>query len=392
MNLVLVLALFAAPTPQDVIDSVEKDAAALQDSDGMRYLSLHDIEDKENVAKIVSFTLNSLSSRQRITAPKLSDDKLFIRFNLYDYGFTKAGYDILGKNKTFKSEKLNKILGCENPILRADDFIIKSLAAGNYYRLLGVKNLSEFKDRIGADDKGLTTQAAVASGGKVAFNTQQVRRSATLSGYIWEVRDIKDRKKDFLRELLSEEYDTVQLVATNPNGLLAYYAASAKGEPHESLDADIAIDASKTVSDYTVRIARNCIFCHAAEGVIPFKDSVRELIGNQGVKLQAANKELEQKLRDLFSTELPFKRDADTYQEALTKATGMKPADFQKAFKDFYQNYYGELTLKQVAVRFGQTEEEFKNFCKNSADVTLIRLLLDGKISRARFDALIEGN
>lgn len=389
MNLVLALALLAVPTPQDVVDSVEKDVATLQDSDGMRYLSLHDIEDKENVAKIVSFTLNSLSSRQRITVPKLSNDKLFIRFNLYDYGFTKAGYDVLGKNKTFKSDKLNKILGCENPILRADDFIIKSLAAGNYYRLLGVKNLSEFKDRVGADEKGLTAQAAVVNGGKVAFNTQQVRRSATLSGYIWEVRDIKDRKKDFLKDLLSEEYDTVQVIASNPNGLLAYFAADGKGNPQEQLDADVAIDASKTVSDYTVRVARNCIFCHAAEGVISFKDTVRELIGNKGVKLQAVNKDTEQKLQDLFATELPFKRDAEAYQEALAKATGMKPADFQKAFRSFYEHYYGELTLKQVAARFGQTEEEFKNFCKNSSDVSLIRLFLDGKISRERFEVLI---
>jgi hypothetical protein len=381
MNALLILSLALSATPQDVVSLAEKDGQTIA---GTRYLSLHDIdeENREDYKSVVSFILNSLSKEEVITVPDFVDDeKLLIRFNIENYKIAKSGYDSLGVDKQLVSNKLNKILQCENPILRVEHFIVKALSAQSYYKLLGVKTLEEFRRRAGFNPKVLGEHGVVLDS-MVCVNSQQIRRSPTLTGYIWEARVTK---QDYLKNLLSEEFDSIQVLASGNNGLLLYFAADSKGELQESLDCKLTMDNSGINRDSIVRISSSCVACHASKGILPFKDVIRDSrIGVVG------DAKLMEKLAQFYGADFPFKKDMARYQKSLAKATDMEPEKFQKALIKVFQNYHSDLTFKQVAKYLGKSEQELTRLCKDNTDIYWIKLLLDGKISRSRFNEILE--
>lgn len=383
MNAVLILSLALSATPQDVIISVEKDA---QTAKGTRYLSLHDVREKDKKAymSVVSFVLNSVSKKDAIVVPVFTADELAIRFNLENYGITKAAYDSLGVDKRFASVKLSAILDCSNSILRADAFIVKALSAPNYYKFLEVKDLSEFKQRAGFDAKATEADYGIVIDSKVRLNNLQMRRMVTVAGYYWEVRDCK---KDFLRDLFTNEFDSIQVLASNSNGLLSYFAGNARGESQESLNAWTAFDGSNVNGSPIVRMANSCMACHASNGVMPFKELMRGL--GKHVAIKFINEERAEKFKNLYGNEMPFEKDVEQYHAALTKSTEMKPDEFQQTFLQVFKRYYSDLTFQEVAAILGKSEQELTRLCKDSSDIYWIKLLVDGKISRARFEELL---
>lgn len=386
MNLAtLVLCLAISDTPQDAITAVAKDTGKLNNLKSVRYLTLYDVEDekeRERYKAVVSFVLNSVSKERSITIPIFTDDsKRLIRFNLDDYGLKKSGYDSLGKSKVLESEVLNKILDCENPLLRADDFIIKALAPFSYYKLIQVSNLSEFRERVAYDKEKIGEQGALVDG-LVARQFTQVRRLPTDFGYIWESRQ---SKSDYLKDLINEKFDFVQIVASNPNGLLSYLIADQNGKLQECVDVESGMDSSRTLDDVKIKVSRNCIFCHAAKGVVPFKDTIRQLTN---VNIVAKDDKVMERLKALYGSDLPFKNDVKQYQHSLKVATDMDPYDFQKSIIAVFKNYYADLTLKQVANYLGKSEKEFTEYCRNSQDIYWLKLVFDGKLSRISFDEL----
>lgn len=245
-----ILALLLALSPVEV---AEADCINLMNKndtiEGTRYLSLNHIpqEDREDYLKVASYALNTISTRRRITIPSFVDsDKTLIRFNINDYKINKINYNALGKNKIFKTKRLEEALDCENPILKVDYFIIQALSAPNYYKLLEVENLKDFRKRVGFDseDKFQSVQGAVT-------DNSQIRRYATIHGYMWEVRCGK--RLDYLQELFSDKFDSIQVITSNPNGLISYFVGDSKGKMYDSLESDIAID--KTLSDAVVRVS-----------------------------------------------------------------------------------------------------------------------------------------
>ena len=364
---------------------------APEDAIYIRYLSSDKVDDKEGYLALVSFTLNSVSKSKQIVKPLFVDkEQSVIRFDLRDYDIDPKIYEVLpvdpyGK----KSEKLNEVTKSKNALIRVDWFIIKSLETPIYYKLLGVSNLKGFRSRYGdngAAKKVRAEQAAVVILSNLSRYTRYIKRIPTVTGSVWEARD--SSTIDYLSDLLSDKYDSIQLVAFNANGLLSYFAADNKGRAMEHLPVEIAIDRSRVFEpDLVVRMARSCIACHTV-GILPVDDSVRKI--KNDFQINGTNKDATDRLNDLFGSDLPVEKDQDIYKAALLKATGMDMKTFTRKFVEVWTNYYKDVTLEQAAKELDVDVEVFKKECLNSKQVYLLDLAVRGKISRVRFEKLLE--
>lgn len=379
--------LLAIAAPTDVIEN-DISSMLADDVPYVRYLKLDNIDEKErdSYMAVVSFVLNSLSSKKRITLPKLVD-KNTIKFDIRDYGIDAKAYDCIGVDPYLKkNDVLKKITKSQNPVIRADWFIIKAMTAPTYYKLLGVSNLKEFRQRHGDDGgakKVRAVQAAIVVLSKLSRNTRYIKRIATLTRSVWESRD--STSVDYLVEPFSEKYDSIQLLGFNPNGLISFYAADDKGNQIDSLSPDIAVDHSNSFEpDLMVRVSRNCFACHS-NGVIPVVDEVRNLI-NKDIKLITPDKDAADKLTDLFGEELPVVKDQEAYEEAVAKTTGMAGKTLTRRFVAVWSKYYSDLTLEQAARELGKTPNNFKKECLASGQAHLVTLVIRGKIHRVHFE------
>jgi hypothetical protein len=138
MSLVLGLMLALMPA-NDAAQDLQNFSA--DDAQNIRYLRLDNIDDekeRKHYLAVVSFILNSVSNKKKITRPTLVNNTL-IRFDIRDYGIGTKAYEDIGADPYAKQNKiLKKLTNSENPLIRADWFIIKSTLAPTYYKLLGV--------------------------------------------------------------------------------------------------------------------------------------------------------------------------------------------------------------------------------------------------------------
>ena len=393
MNLLFCL-LLAAAGPVEI---AEEDIAATFPADvpHIRYLYLDNVEENESDHRlaVVSYVLNTLSTNKKITKPVFIDKgKTVIRFDLRDYGIDAKNYNNFSVDPYVKkTDKLKKLINAENPIMRADWFVVKSMVAPNSYKLMGVSDLNGFKKRHGYDTeqakKLKVEQAAVVISSGLAKNTRHIKRVQTSTGPFWESRD--SASVDYLIDLLSEKYDSVQILAFNPNGLISYFAADNKGKALDYLNADVSVDHTRAFEpDLLVRVARNCVACHV-NGVIPVDDTVRKFLKHKDITIMTPGKNTADRLADLFGAELPVKQDQKVYVEALEKATDMDPKTFTHKFIAVFTIYYTDLTMETAAKELDMKPEDFKRFCLQSGNPHLVRLVFDDKITRVHFEAAI---
>jgi len=382
------------------VEIAEEDVATIFPADvtHVRYLYLDNVEEKErdHHLAVVSFVLNSVSTKRKVTKPVFVDkEKTVIRFDLRDYGIDAKAYDSLPFDpylKKKKTDKLKVLMKAENPIMRTDWFIVKSMVSPTYYKLMGVSDLNGFKKRHGYDTeqakKLKVEQAAIVISSGLARNTRYIKRVQTVTGAVWESRD--SASIDYLTDLLSEKYDSAQLLAFNPNGLISYFAADNKGKALDYLSPDVAVDHTKSFEpDLLVRVARNCVACHV-HGVVPVDDTVRSLLKNKDITIMTPGKNSSDRLADLFGAELPVEKDQKVYAEALEKATDMDPKTFTHKFVAVYTIYYTNLTMETAAKELGMKPEDFRQFCLQSGNPHLVRLVYDDKITRVHFELAIE--
>jgi len=391
MSLVLGLMLALAPA-DDAAQDLQK--FLVDDAQNIRYLRMDNIDEKErkHYLAVVSFVLNSISNKKKITRPVLVNETL-IRFDIRDYGIDAKAYEDIGTDPYTKQNKvLKKLTNSENPLIRIDWFIMKSTVAPTYYKLLGVTDLKSFQSRHDYDTKTAKKlkleQAAIVVLGGLNRNTRYLKRTSLISGYIWEARD--SASIDYLGDLLTNQYDSVQLLASNSNGLISYFAADKKGKAMDMLDADVAMDHSKSFEpDLVVRVVRNCFACHSV-GVVPIEDAVRGML-NKDIKLISPNKDFTDRISELFGSKLPIKEDQELYVKAVLKATGMESKALTHKFVHIWKSYYADLTLEQAAREVGKTKDEFKKWCEETKDAHLVHLVVVGKIHRVHFEKALGG-
>lgn len=393
MSLVL-LALLLTATPEDVVNRVEKELAADLERNHIRYFSFQNIPEnkRDEALAVLSFTLNSISLDKKIIVPKFSDkDKLTVKVDLRDYKIKPDNYSSIGKDNFFYkhyTQELAKIMNSQNYLVRVEWFITRAMTAPYYYKIMGVSNLDEFKTRSGYDAKLAKNGelAAIIVHSKLARATRYFKRSPTVSGYMWEARD--SAKIDYLKDLLSENYESVELLSSNPNGLLSYFAADSKGIALDHIDVAIAVDHQS--DDKVVRVAKSCVACHHS-GVVPIVDEVRNIFKNfkNNIKIQVIDENGMNRFKELFLADLPIKEDQTKYLEALNKATSMDGKTFSSKFADVWKNFYKDLTFEQAAAEFGMDEKKFREYCLNSADPHLLGLLIRFKIQRVHFEEIL---
>lgn len=392
MNLLLCLLVAATP-----IEQAEADAALSPANNVIytRYLRLDNIDEekREHHLAIVSFVLNSISNKKKITLPTfVNKEKTLIKFDIRDYGIAAKAYDSLKKDfYTPKSKILNTLTHCENSIMRSDWFIINAMKSPTYYKLLGVSNLKDFRKRNGDDGrtkKLKIEQIGIVISSGLARNTRLMKRLPLLNGgAMWESRTSKS--VDYLLDIFSEKYDSIQLLASNNNGLISYFASDDKGNAQDHLDPDVAIDFSRAFEpDVTVHVAKSCVVCHNV-GVLPVEDEVRGIV-KKNINIQPLNRDDVDKFNELFGSELRIKKDQDIYKEALLKTTGMDTKTFTNKFISIWKIYYRDLTLEQVAKEIGIATKEFRMQCQASNNFHLVRLFATDKISRVNFEKIME--
>ncbi len=268
--------------------------------------------------------------------------------------------------------------------MRADYFIIKAMPATNL--LTDVKDLESFRKRHLYDSNAVKFgDAAIVSNGNVAKNSVYIKRIPTALGSVWEMRISKNEV--YLTNILSEDYDFLQLIATNPNGLLSYFIADNKGKACDYVDPNIATDSKS--EDSLVRVSKSCVICHI-KGVLSFEDDIRKLLKKDG-ELRGKKDDVA-RVTELFSGNLDstIQREQGNYEVALLKATGMRLGNFNRSFANIWQQYYRDLTLEEAAKDFDMDLDSFRRYCQKSGDFHLVNLVVNGKISRKRLDQVLK--
>lgn len=383
MFIFLTLALLSPITAaEDDLNTLDKGSR-----DQIRYISLYGLSEKEKKEHIacVSFTLNSVSIKRTISKPRVINNTV-IRVDLRDYGILPSAYKALGTDYSFKGKELKtlkNLTNCENPIVRANWFVVNAWKAPVYYRLLGVKTLEDFRKRHGyVDDK--QAQAALVSRSNLVLGTRMVRRLPTLVGSMWESRD--STQEDYFMNVFSDKFDSVQVLATNKNGLISYFATDNKKLGLDYLNVELAMDHTRLVDgDAVVRVARNCVACHKF-GVVPFSNVIKELKKNKIDII--VDKKFAAKLESLFGGEMPIKKDQEDYTKALLLSTGLQPQQFLDAFVAAHRSYYKDMSIDDLAREMRCDAKQLKTWCSNSANAHLLMLLKTGKISRVRAEAI----
>lgn len=229
----------------------------------------------------------------------------------------------------------------------------------------------------------------------VSKHARQLRRGNSLYGYYAETRDVKtyDGRRDFLEDLLANNWDASEYIASHKNGLQVYLLTNGikQGLKRvESADPGIVEDRSDP-EEHRLRTAKSCISCHST-GLLPATNAVKDLIvGGGDLRTYDANLKLALEsfyLQDLGSS---FKRDNMIYERAVKEATGMEPADATKAFLNVYDWHRQKITTAQAAREIGMTAEEYRKQIKPNASGRLTQLYQGKSIPRDVWDSLEVG-
>lgn len=189
-------------------------------------------------------------------------------------------------------------------VYRADWFLAKALSTlngGVYYEFRQVERQPEKGTALDnwLSKRGLFIATTQAVGGErraamfrsgVTGKSRRVDLFPTLAGGLGSItRDIKDGNVEAvshpLRNLLAFADDGAEIIAAQPNGLLDYVLADAKGNIVDSAPDDLARDHT-IPAPFTARLqpARSCISCHSIDredGWRTVTNDVKTLLGSR---------------------------------------------------------------------------------------------------------------
>lgn len=321
----------------------------------IRYLSLHNLSDndKEDYIHLSSFVFNSLSKSKTITKPVVVD-KNHIRVNLKDFKITTEAWDNFAKKHPY------------GKVMRVDWFIVNAMKAPDYYNLLGVKDIDDIHKLTGAA-KDAQFRAIVTSS-EIARSTRVIERKATLQGNgVWYSYENND-DRNFINNLLSEEFETQELIASLPNELLTYFVGDKKGKLLDVVNPSIAV-----YNKGMIRSAQTCIMCHT-NGVMKFTDTVRSLF-SKNVTITTSVKNDVDKIIALFGGDLKIiQRDQDSYRAAIVDLTGMTSESLHKLYAKAVDKYDSPLDINTAASEMNMSNREFLTWVESSNNAYLLHL------------------
>lgn len=379
-----------------------------------RFLDLTHLraEERLEVARVLSFWLNSVSRSPDIVIPLSLGDNRVLAFDLRDYELNSVTYGGLGHSSgepfyhvilelqdqygkkirqsaaapwlnTQQITELMALTVSQVPIVRGDWFFaqtaIQADRAVGYYDMLGLgKKEADFYKLGGVnvqEAKRLRLEmAASVVNSTVALHNRSITRIQALTGGLWQTADFKSSSdKQNTARILKDDTDPNngdfgEFYLPLPNGLFAYWLQDDKGNRADSAPDFIASDNKSTSPDHRVHAALSCIRCHT-EGLRPIDDYARKLFTNP-VQLRSYDFEKLKRLRQLYLSDLPSHLSADNlrYAVAVKACNGFTPATNAKAVATAWEVYQDTpVSCEQAARELGIDERRLVMAIRNYA-------------------------
>ena len=330
------------PTPSAAIKRADLFRAAfadLQDAPAnsrryFRYLTLHNLRNAgDSTASFaayraaVSKTLNSLSTEPRIAVPvALGTDQVLLRFDLRDFGWDSAKWDLLASAYPYEIEPAlptkterdtRQATGTVLPIIRADWFVFATTQPPFYEQLLAAPGQSslpnsdtKLEQQLGIQvlqniRAGRVLRAAFTDSGVSDSNRMIERHALAGGGYYWKSYDFASERGtgDLIRNPLGPpetnfrrafQHDGGEIIWSLPNGLQGYLLSTAKGEVIPRGPTGIVKDPEGPQG--AVLNGVSCMRCHSA-GMRQTKGGEAN-VASTHLQARGALDEVEQRLFD----------------------------------------------------------------------------------------------
>lgn len=247
-----------------------------------------------------------------------------------------------------------------------------------YYDLLGVKDLKTYEQAVGVVRKDIDAaflkelREAVGSSTVTTPDTlRRVVRLEKVAGGYWFTQDANQRQaKDAARgnpitELGDDyQFQAVETFAHLPNGLWATGLFDAAGVRQDKAPDAIASDSTAPHTDRAVHVNLSCIRCHTEGGLQEVDGWVRNVLNAPPNFVVTTDPKKAHDLRQQYVTrriEPHLKADRDRYAAALWEATGMKPAEYAKAYAAVWEECAERpVTAERAARDLGCSVEELQ--------------------------------
>jgi len=352
--------------------------------------------------------LNSMSWKPEIFVPTpIDEDQLILRVDIRKLGWEfprvweriqteyPYGLDLTVSSNEKLRHVATDIYGLTRstlPIVRGDWFVNTIPRGELYYEILGLpQKVSELETMLGVNTEhdfmeNRLRRAGFSESGVSQSNRLVDRHVFGSDGYYWKSYDFgksEDRGNLFKYPLgprfagnqfheYAFEADGGEMIFSLPNGLQAYFLATATGERISEGPVEVVRDNKETSGSPVVANAISCMACHQ-HGMIRLKDTVRD---SRAVPFGDVRIKVESLFPSATEMEAIIDEDRSRYIAALDKACGafLKVGeDVDKTMLNFTEEpigtsaryYQKDLEIEEVAVELG--------FDNPSALATLIR-------------------
>lgn len=369
-----------------------------------RYLSTYAVPEghRETLDAVLSFWLNSLSSRPRVRRPTRISETMW-RIDIRDYGWSGLSYATVSKRESYYYTKGADDSG---PLIVRADWLVYETSDGShsdsYYQLLydgkPPANAKEFEtkwlyQRAQVEAIGLETGAAVDTGASiVALHNRVLIRGPTILGAFHQSYDTATGigTDDFIEHLLefAANADASEYITSLPNGGHAYLlAAGAESNRIEFADPAVARDTTES-GDVRVKTPRSCVTCHGpADGLHIPVDSIRKLY-DRGITI-ASGYEQSEKVSNLYLSDHPTKLEADraAYRTFVSQCNGDTPEMNAKKYRDVLHQYELPITLDDAARELAIPADQLGSVIQGLTDARTLGLLQGFSIPRAVWES-----
>ncbi len=304
---------------RDQLEAIRADLAGRKPAERpfRRYLSLVHQHNDPTVSdaalattrRAASRLLNSLSWEAEVRAPEaIGPGGAILSFDLRDYGWTRQTWaELLSFDPYQLDFSTTPDLGelqaaiesladqglSETVWVRADWFVATASRPPLYHTILGLPaTTAELEERLGVrtgEDfrSGRLRRAGMVKSG-VSRQNRLLDRHASKYGAYWKSYDFAPgrERSDLLRfplgprgtdptsEPAAFDFDGGEIIFHLPNGLQAYFLATAAGARLDRAPVEIVEDHLQTSGSSQIVNGLSCIHCHK-EGIKPFRDDLR---------------------------------------------------------------------------------------------------------------------
>ena len=340
----------------------------------------------------LSKLINSLSWGAEVIKPKPIDQEetiFYIDLRNYEWDIKSDKwykieqvypYGIELKSATYTT--LCEETDCELPFIRADWFIATASLPPLYHDILDLpKTDRELETQLEVNvaenlknAPGVRVWRAGFNESGVSVNNRIVERHKSRYGAYWKSYDFAGNvgTQNIFTHPLGFTHDGGEIIFNLPNGLQAYYLATATGERLDEAPINIVSDAG--ARDPVVRNGLSCMGCHT-EGMKTFNDQVRSVIEQsqnpiydkaQALRLYAEKSKMDALVRE----------DTERYRRALKESGGVFGGS--EPIQQLVKQFEGPLDAVHAAAEVGMQTDDFLQKIRENSTLQNAGLLVLG--------------